>query len=1666
MRSLWKLTATCLIPVLGFLPGGITAGELDEKAVSADAADLRAVDRLIEYPLPYPDESFQGIPPAGTRQEPPQKLGNTNPPSSLSPGVVVGHTFYDYQHNGRMPRMVDWGYDATNGLSIHFLWMWLETETLENRKYAYNAWKDAAMDLLTPNDNVHEIQGDGGMAGYVALDVTDHDYGDGTNVPNIAVASGHEHGGDGVYRSKTYWDFSPLFLFFNTSSAVTDSVWEYGLQPTADYVIWPSMRYQDVPGNDPVLHVFSQESMPDAADPQGIYYFRKVGFRDAGTWDYPPYVVDTVFDIAQDVATSKTTGKVALTWIANRPPNLAACDTCSDNDGDEAVFSVQLDNDIYYQISNDFGATWQPRVNLTKNIEGEAGYRPYTDMQALISSDENLHIAWSGRVWPADPEADGVGFDCRMFHWGEALGFETGGDGYSRGRVRTVANLEWDQTTCNGGAWQMNGSKMNIGECNGRLYYNWTQFNNIPAGDTADCAQRGLDGTDVVGSANGELWLSVSNNLDGLLWDAPRNLTNSPSPGCDPAGGGDPCDSDHWSSMARFGYNETDYGGTNIPDTAIVDPSGSYAGSHYIPIQYIHDIDAGGIVQDEGTWQESHVTWFSLACVTPVETKLLAVSPNEVGYPAYTPTSAGTTGDTTLTLENTGNADLTANYSITMSTDGSISPSSGSETVLAGFNNTVDLPITFSKGTGTSVAGELTFSGSFDNSPVTVPLEWFFVDTIISPTWDTVYVDDGTKANALALTVANNGNKGRQGVSRVNLDYFEYGDCDVYPEGGDDPYPGDASIYLYDGSKVICWDEGGTPVCEASVYASGAGFGGLGETGGEQTRLMPRDWLSGGFVPGAYSSADVIPDWLPEPAVGNPVGDFFSSTYYTRDMSIQIDELTFAPDGPTNPNWVVQATRFTNLTGSEITGLAIGEFIDWNIPSDSGYWNNSGFDASRRLMYQIGSEFDQDDECQDNNLRYGGVAVAAQSDGTEGSWDEATYGMYTLDNPTQVYPFEGLNDDSLWKYMEWNSGFSVADSTDADLHSMATYQWNYSLTHDGQLLVYTCLVTEKDGETAFLAACDECLAYVNDNFFFGDTACCQRGTGDFNGDGAGPDISDLMYATTWLFSGGPEPQCPAEANTNGCGVWGDVLDLLYMIEFMFSGGASLAECYDFIDQCPTDTICNISLGSVDGQVAPGIIPAGTPITFNVRAHNTSGFRVHATSNGFRLYSPDGAEWSSTTGAFTDTWLSQTNFDGGEFVTLVSSDGTGADTIGFAGYVLGEDGMPGSYNQESFSITIGAIDEAHIGKTVCIDSVWYPPNNTWAWGSEYGHSYHPAWDGPYCFLIDTMANCICDCGDVNNDGENTQNDVTVARQYLFEQGLTPPDLYVAEGDGYELFTISDLAVIMRCLALGAPCPVCPASEPPLDGPVDTNIFVHPWQASYPPPEILPPGADNFKVTIELVTNRELTVASIPVAIRIGPDIPQIDSVNAKFVDSTIRIALTSIDHANGIVDIGVMCVHPDSVIPPGRIEIAEAFVYVSPTPDSVWRPILMYMDSLGPIQNGRCANYPFAVAGNPFDGEAYALNTTKRYPCEGLRGNAVEPLGEPMDISDLVATVTYMFNDADPPVSFEEVDVNASLTLDIADIVYFVTYMFQNGPPPFPCPEVPTYSTDVRAVGRK
>ena len=66
--------------------------------------------------------------------------------------------------------------------------------------------------------------------------------------------------------------------------------------------------------------------------------------------------------------------------------------------------------------------------------------------------------------------------------------------------------------------------------------------------------------------------------------------------------------------------------------------------------------------------------------------------------------------------------------------------------------------------------------------------------------------------------------------------------------------------------------------------------------------------------------------------------------------------------------------------------------------------------------------------------------------------------------------------------------------------------------------------------------------------------------GDIDANGVGPDIADLVYLVTYMFSQGPEPPIMEACDVNGDSSGPDIADLVYLVTYMFSSGPDL--------QCP------------------------------------------------------------------------------------------------------------------------------------------------------------------------------------------------------------------------------------------------------------------------------------------------------------------------------------------------------------------------------------------------------------------------------------------------------------------------------------------------------------------
>jgi len=429
----------------------------------------------------------------------------------------------------------------------------------------------------------------------------------------------------------------------------------------------------------------------------------------------------------------------------------------------------------------------------------------------------------------------------------------------------------------------------------------------------------------------------------------------------------------------------------------------------------------------------------------------------------------------------------------------------------------------------------------------------------LSTSYDTISTE------ILSLAVGTNGRFGGAdsgGVTSVRMDFFDFAaECDTL-----NSIPGDTRKYLFDGSLII----GG--VFSNDTILSNAIYGG-----------------------GVDASSDIIQLTSESgPTLDEEIQTWTSGTLTNFDSSLGFRYKFFAPqstvtyDFGVGKKWyadqqfITKELKVWSRDGENHDNITIGEVIDWDIPSDSGVENSGGVDSLRRLMYCVGAEYNQDSstECQNNNLRYGGMAFGYYkryvADTDSLAWfvkDSVPYGGYHEPNARYVTP--GWDDNKLYTNMK-NANYLKAwshthsDSQYVNLHSVLTYLSEYDLKAGDTLVFYSVMTSVRNADDETPKSTVNRIQELTDkarNFvrYFG---CCHNLRGDLNTDGIDADIVDLTLLVSYIYRGGPKPTCDGEGDVNADGSPNNVLDLTYLVDKVFRGGPVPYSC----GEAP----CNIS----------------------------------------------------------------------------------------------------------------------------------------------------------------------------------------------------------------------------------------------------------------------------------------------------------------------------------------------------------------------------------------------------------------------------------------------------------------------------------------------------------
>ncbi|UCG63179.1 MAG: hypothetical protein JSV52_07835 [Candidatus Zixiibacteriota bacterium] len=1146
--KLFLLTAISL--VLTCMLSQAAVVKTDKKGTVPGKA-TRQVQRALGYS--FPDESHgwpdgktvpHGMLPTGTM---------TTAGSGPSPGVIVGYTWYDYQHSCSMGRMVETGPHSgeTGKAVVHFGWMYLPDSFFVSRSYAYSAYHTKDHSLLSPVI-LHDPEKQ--YSGYVNIDATSD---------NRAVIGGHCDLLTGAthYMPQMHFDGGPAYALFPNYVRVPDSLAAYE-QLGDDESMWPKFMLQF--GSDTVLHVTGRNWEYEGT----LMYFRLVGYEGSAdaVWDYPPYVYDTAECYSHDLTGERNGDRLAMSWLASLPYGEPLCDTCSGETIYTPYLVGQMDNDIYYQMSDDQGATWEPRVNLTRCPIGEAVYKAYPDLSLLFDQNSNLHIVWTSVPWPADECIDDGGFcftepnytwidKARIFHWSENVPY-----------IRPLCDHTYQPSdSCGAPKWAVNVGKLSVSECAGKLYCIWSQFNDIPNGIYDDCALWAYEEDLWEGAANADIWVSVSADA-GMTWDRQRNLTNSYTPNCDPIEG-ENCQSDYWASMSRWGRQsqlEEDWSGA-----VVVDPSGGgYSGDHYLDIQYVNDLDAGGAIWadadgSEGTWTLTPIKWFRMPCVEPVPCPIIVVGWESLGEPCWI--KPGVSFDTNLIVENIGNATLT--YTVDVIEDngptGWLAATGFSGSIPSGLAGMELGNIRLNDGgiitTTGNYFGRLHFEGNDPvNLPLDVEIELIVADTLVTTEWDYLTATLPTEAvNGVSLTVSNNGNMGHDGRGMYNMDYYP-DDCDTT-----------AKVYMYDGSPLVGWLNGGDTVYNYAIWGQ-VYFGEF------------------GFRPQGYQLETKMCALVSAEV-------YESGNFTSQDSTIAMEKIYLAPQG--EGPFMIEYLRVWSYDGAAHDGLMIGEAIDWDIPNDflptdtnqeRFAINSGGTDQSRNLVYcqgyeayGAGSDTLYPYNCQNNDARFGGSAfVESYLNGARRSL--SPYGGYVAENDS-LQTANGFYHGLLYQEMI-QPGFRATDSVE-DLHTVITYENGYNLGPTDTLEFISILATVHEGTLADLQAAVDIgrtWYYAHDSIDMFEDAlgdgfidicviCCHNDNfGEFYSHPGEFNILDIDNFIEWLLRNPGVPpiyDCAEQVDVSSptAGVPDgsvDILDVDYMIGYLLRG------TYETLGECP------------------------------------------------------------------------------------------------------------------------------------------------------------------------------------------------------------------------------------------------------------------------------------------------------------------------------------------------------------------------------------------------------------------------------------------------------------------------------------------------------------------
>jgi subtilisin family serine protease len=229
---------------------------------------------------------------------------------------------------------------------------------------------------------------------------------------------------------------------------------------------------------------------------------------------------------------------------------------------------------------------------------------------------------------------------------------------------------------------------------------------------------------------------------------------------------------------------------------------------------------------------------------------------------------------------------------------------------------------------------------------------------------------------------------------------------------------------------------------------------------------------------------------------------------------------------PVDSRYVIVQYIITNSSLTDINGVHVGLFCDWDFPWGSGGSDRSGFARDLGLGYMW----------QNGSTKYRGTTVL-NSEGVET--------FYAIQNLNIIYSSSGSLVTDAVKYNLLTHGLTDTAGTGVydQSYCIATGPFNLapgqSDTAAFAMIGGADLLSLRNSAEAARSRYAAAIGYV-----CGDA------------DGVAPvDIADVVYLIAYIFSGGAAPT-PLLAGDADCSLDIDVADVVYLINYIFSQGAA------------------------------------------------------------------------------------------------------------------------------------------------------------------------------------------------------------------------------------------------------------------------------------------------------------------------------------------------------------------------------------------------------------------------------------------------------------------------------------------------------------------------------